>query len=807
FFIYKKETANASGDEIFIQIGSETNYYEYSINSSELDQVDPAEWHLIRINQIDDNKDGKPDRWSANDNFGAIKTVGNPSFSSISQIKVGVRTSANVSGIWETGEIWINEIHVADSWKKEGDAWRLNADLKWPGWFSTGGKRKSIDRNFQTFSGGIYNRDYLEDTAYFNLDRIRFLPIKTNLNRTRTVTPSVIDNQNELVSILEEGRVINYNGSVSASPNLRMFFSPVTRYVHQFNLLLPSISGTYSRNITDTHQIEKLEDKETLSGNANYNFPVRLQSFFPFMRGINVFPSNVSGNYSISNSFFYKSGKAKDSDTFLAIDSFNDYLVYFSTSNYNTLEITKAWSARAPFQFWRGFGFSPSYSLSEIEEKNKIFQPYGPEHEAYPKSANQKIAATSDLRIFAWLYPRMSYDINISENYDLSFSTANPAAVLFPSENKIIERRSNGNVTWNFQVKDVFRFKYTESLGFSSSYSQQDSDLYENVEKKYPIIGRLDSDKLWIRGNSLRKDLPTSATTYFIIKSIVEKDDSRLSGRYNPLEAFNFPNRISPFKTLSTNFTYTDSKENKYTGDWIRIYSILWPDFNVGLSQWEKFFYAEKWVSNSTLNFRHNKKVTTTVNTSEGKLLNYGSDLRFTIFKKFDLSFSGSLGTNQEMDLIENLLTKEGEATSLSSQAGFNITRWRFTVGYQFANNWEKDGTGKETQQLTTQTGTIKTHADMSFPRGLPIPFTNRTIPLKNRLVFDSTIKYVEKASPLNVEKDNTNQYSYNSTVDYEVSQNFRTAIGIGYSYLQNRHNDDENYHSIEASFKLTIQF
>jgi hypothetical protein len=49
--------------------------------------------------------------------------------------------------------------------------------------------------------------------------------------------------------------------------------------------------------------------------------------------------------------------------------------------------------------------------------------------------------------------------------------------------------------------------------------------------------------------------------------------------------------------------------------------------------------------------------------------------------------------------------------------------------------------------------------------------------------------------------------YNLNSNADYEVSSNFRAAMGLGYGYLMNRYDSDQNYSTIEASLKLTIQF
>ncbi|MCX5782543.1 MAG: hypothetical protein NT145_07600, partial [Elusimicrobia bacterium] len=297
FFVYSK---GATGDVFFIRAcGNDSNYYEYSVPITS----DWANnWHRIIIRQ--DGAAGRADHWVSMDSNGAIASVGSPSLNNINQIKVGVRTTGPKSG-----EIWVNDIFVTDSFKKEGQARKVNIDLTLPGskkigQMTVGGGRKEIERNFQTFSPGIYDRDYLEDNGRFifggvNVSGLNLFPISAQLSRVRTIQPSIVQSQNNLVSILDEGRVITYSGSGQTSMKL--------------GNKLPQFSGTYSRSITDTQQISRLEDRETVSGNMDYSNPLN----------VFVLPSGISANYSISNSFYkiYPSTKMIDSDTFLDVQT------------------------------------------------------------------------------------------------------------------------------------------------------------------------------------------------------------------------------------------------------------------------------------------------------------------------------------------------------------------------------------------------------------------------------------------------------------------------------------------------------
>lgn len=767
FFVYGK-SANAS-DTFFIQVGNDTNYYEYST------PVNWAGWRLVTVYQIDPT--GAKAGWAVNANGdtsditgAATRKVGSPSFQNITQIKLGVRTTGP-----RTGEIWVNEIHVAESNAKTGVAWRGNADFSVPGWGTFGGRRRSIGRDFQTFSAGIYNRDTLEDSVYGNVSRFSFMPLAGKFERSRTVTPSVLSTQNNLVSILDEGRVQSYNLSGSGSLNL--------------NRYLPRFSGQYVRSITDSQQIPRLEDKETISGTMDYDNPLRFA----------LLPTGLSGNYSISNSYFriYPSSRIIDTDDFLDYETFKKYL---DVVDYHTLEITESWGGRAPFQFWPGFTLTPSYNLQTVRQNDNDIK-YN-----YPKAKSQDAGFTSSIRLLPWFAPNVSYAINTRENYSLAYNTAT-ATPLLPAQTKYIERNANGEISWNFQARDVASYKYVQSLGFSSSLRIQNSDSYDNVPSTINPLGVDSLTKLWIDGTPLIDQLSPGTSSY-VLKSLVRRNDVRLSGRYNPFEAFDLTGRMTPVRTLSTNFTYTNSEEDSnILSNKKFVVTKVWPDLIVGVNQFERLIWADQWASDGQLTLRHQLKNVLTRGISESRNTMYGSDIRFNLVRKVDMNISFNTNSNLDNDLTRGLMTGKGENTTLSTQGAFNLGLWRFTLRYDRAFAWQKDGTGRFTSDLLTNTYSAQVYSDISFPRGLPLPFVNKTLPLTNRFIFNSAIKYVNLSSSLNVERDNTNTYGLTTSAEYEVSQNFRLSLGLAFNRVENRVQKDESYSTIEGSSRLTIQF
>lgn len=806
FFVnpYTYQTTGAGGDDrIFIRAGNEANYYEYSVPIKNLGNVDPVHgynWYMIRIFQY--GKTNKAEFWAVDPNGSTVSAsvvgsstsiVGSPSLQNITQVKIGVYANGPTGGY---REVWVDELHVNDVWAKVGHAWRVNTDFNVTGLGAFGGKRKLINRDFETFSGGIYNRDYIDDSSYVNLGLINWLPVNYTIGRTKTITPSVVQNQNDLLSLNDEGRVISYTESVGSSLNPGDPFQWASKSLFgsspNISRYFPRFGASYTRAITDSQQISRLQDDQTINTTADWPFPVKFA----------LFPTNISANYGITNSYFrvYPATRIIDTDDFEKTNFIDTpiYDKYKQIEDFHTRDISETYGLRAPFQFWDGLSFSPSYTLSTVREDNKDIN-YN-----FNKSASQNVASSLSWRVFNWFQPSFSFNSTISENYTITFNTTT-TPVVYPGQYKYIERNNSGEVAWNFQVRDMFRYKYTQSLGFSSSYRTQDSDSYDGVRSSYTVIGL---DKLWIRNTPLADQ---QTTGYFLaMKSLLRRDDVRLSGRYNPLEAFDFPYRLSPFKTLSTNFTYTNSDEHSMvTGTEKDSFTRIWPDVIFGLAEWEKLFSVERWLSGTQLNFSHQKKYSEIKKISNSTTNSYSSDARFYLLKKYDMSMGVAMTEGFDYDTvkIDPVLTNQSFSQSWNTQVGFYLGKWRFTTRLENSTAWGVSGTGIRTSDSKTTTFSTQVNSDMSFPGGVPIPFTKKVLPLTNRLIFNSGFNFTRKESALNVESSNTDTYGLNSTVDYEISSNFRSSFGLGYSRVLNREKSDENYSTIEANAKLTIQF
>ncbi len=777
FFVYAKDVA--VGDFIVFRAGgNDDNYFEYRIPVT----ADPSwqSWKLITINQTGK---GRSAGWQTSDPGAAISVVGTPSLEKVAQLTLGViSTDPGVSH-----QVWFNEIHVTGSKTIDGAAWKAGGSLRWGGSGAMGAvtagvSRKSIDRDFQTITAGVYNRDYLEDSAFVEFEGVKtqtlsILPVKAGLSRIRTVTPDVADNSSNLISIYEEGKVVNYTGYAETNLNL--------------GVDLPQISAQYSRSIIDSSEIEQIEDKEIITGSLVYNNPVT----FPLL------PTTVTANVRTANSYYkvYPSSPIGDSNAFLGLDSVKAYM---DLSDYHTLEQADMFSLKLPFKFSKGIVFSPSYLIDKVKEKNHDF----PTEVDYDKTLNQTIGASLMLGIVSWFSPTFTYSISTKENYDISSST-DPANLVVPGQKKYIERNGVGEVSWNLNAYDIAATDYIKSLTFSAYYRLQDSDSYDNVGKDFDSIG-FAMDKIWIRDNPLMDVLPSYSSSSYIVKSILNRDDIRISGRYLPFEAFKMKGMLSPLNSLSANFTYTEGSENSYvTGTMKDVYTQIWPELLIGMSGIERFFGNIKWMSDTQFNFKYQDKTITTYGVSYGESLMYGFDYRCKIKRKLDLYFSIENTDSAEDDYATLKSITDGISKKWIGQGAIDWGKWRFSLRYENEDAWQTNSLGKYSSQILKNSYLGQVNADMMFPAGIKIPIINKTLPLTNRLIFLSNIKYITQESDINVEQDNNTNYGFAASADYEVSKYFRFILGASWDRYDYTYNADLNYSDLTFSGKLTIQF
>ncbi|MDD5688324.1 MAG: hypothetical protein PHE88_10880 [Elusimicrobia bacterium] len=763
---------NNSGGAVFsMQIGADSAYYEHTI------VPDWVGWKKIVLELVDINKDAKPDTIIASE--GTIKVIGKPALTNISQIKLLVKNTTG-SKI-ENGEIWVDEIYLDEAWQMSGYAHRENADFSIPGWATFGAKYKYIDRDFQTLTTQIANRDYEEMSGYLNMPQIWFLkpsflnwisiPLNTSVSKILTVTPSAVQTgDTNLVSILDEGKVTTVTGNGSTSITIQKF---------------PRIGASYSKSITETNLTSQRDETNSYSGTFDYTNPLKLY----------VTPNDLSASYSRSNSYLGRPQRK--------VVNFGDLLG--QTTSWYFLTYTDNYSGRTSFtplnwmDDWIGIkpfsnlSLTPNYKYTITQERKRLIFD---EETKYPKNDSQAASLATSFRIFSWFQPAASYNSNINQTYNLITSTTGNVT----TNTKSIDRTAGGNVSVSLSSRDIINFKPMNSLSLNSSYEIADGDSYENVRNEIYIY-----NKLWIRDFMVFEDTGTKRRSYTI------SDTIRENARWAPFEFIDFQGRLTPIKSIMTTSAYSKTdRRNDTTGTTSRSVTLNWPDISAGISETEKFFFVEKYVTDTQVNLRYTKRITDDYAFSRkikyDQSIATSYDYRFNFIKKFDCFTSYSLTTNLSEDISQNRIMGDGKSQTAAFQVGYRYKDWRFTPRYDWQNNFEVDGTPKVTKDSVNQTYSVGVNYDVSKPILWKLPFSSIVIDLKNRFTLTSNLRYATNTDKI-VDVNNTDTYSLSLSGDYSISDNLQINLGSSGSYFKNRKRKQDNYYSFDISSSLTITF
>ncbi|MDR0723604.1 MAG: hypothetical protein LBF23_00240, partial [Endomicrobium sp.] len=180
---------------------------------------------------------------------------------------------------------------------------------------------------------------------------------------------------------------------------------------------------------------------------------------------------------------------------------------------------------------------------------------------------------------------------------------------------------------------------------------------------------------------------------------------------------------------------------------------------------------------------------------------------RFKFIRFFDLYFGLDNTDSQENDYTTHNMLYNGNGKKYACQGAFDLGKWRFSLRYENEHNWQKNAFGGYVSRVNKNTYLGQINLDTLMPAGLRIPIIKIFIPLRNRIIFTSNLKYIDQQSHVNVEKDNNTNYGVSLNTDYEVSKYFRFLLGLIWDRFEFRYNKNLNYQDISALSKLTFQF
>ena len=752
-FLLHGAGVGATGSRFFLKVGTQQNYDKITV------PVDYNGWRLISVKMVDTNGDGATDAFenvSDPDYNVQVESVRAPNglvnFREVSLILAGVEKS-NATG--SSGEVWLNVIHLADAIKLVGDAYKGDVVVRLDEWGSAGAKYVHKDSNFETPLSVSKQQKTTQEEYFVKMTRIKEFPMQANLMRSTVTTPVVSDSTNyNTVTMLDKGRVQKETAVVRGD------------FIKQG---LPQIGLEYTQDRADYNLMKRKDDSHTYGATLTHT--------------VGAFKNIQAGYHYTTSSIDYARERHLESDSY-----------------YNTDENTQKVNAKVTYQPNNSFNFTPSYSLSKSKEDRT--QHKNQEDLHYPKALNQNTGFNSTWKVTKWFAPSVSYNITTQENNNLSAKKSvkkidGASATFGIGQVKTVNRNSDGGVTLTLSGSEILpQSKLFNTLVVSSSYRLQDADAWDDVDSGF------DSRKeLWIRGSF--KD----AGRFGYRRSMTLRDTFMSTQRWSPLAKYKLDGALAPWQTLTVinNFSKT-VQNNEQTGTKYDSTSMTLPDLTVSISDWEKFFYAGNWLSSTNLKLRYSLVKQKNIGTDEQNNKQYGGDLRFMLFRFFDTVLNYTRHETDTWDVRGNYSLQRTLDNDVSAQTSFYVGAMRITpkVLYNTHDKWLVRGRISESYKQWIPS--LNLRWDFNLPRGWNLPFINRTYRTTNRVIWNTTLSYTDKKSPVEV-KDNYRLFDATSSLDYEMSQNLRFTLSGGLSIMDHAYVESEDYTAYHVAANVTVQF
>ncbi len=753
-FLLHGAGSGATGTQFYLKVGTQQNYDKVIV------PVDYDGWHLISLKMVDTNGDGISDTFqNASDESYRVEVSskrtnhGQVNFREVSLILAGVEKS-NAAG--SSGEVWLNVIHLAEAITLTGDAYKGDVVVRLDEWGSAGAKYMHKDANFETPLAVSKEQKTTQEEYFVKIDRIKEFPMEANLTRSTVTTPVIGDSTNyNTTSLLDKGRVKKETAVVRGEFKKER---------------LPNIGLEYTQDSTTYDAMKRKDKSHTYGATLNH----------------------TAGSFKNIQAGYHYTTSSIDYDRTRHIESAGTY--------YNTDEDTQKMNAKVTYQPNNNFTFTPTYSLTKSTEDRTKYEETTDKSWHYPKAMHQNTGFNSTWKITKWLAPSVSYNITTQENNNLNekISVRDRNKKFGIGDVKTINRNSDGGVTLTLSGNELIpNNKLFNTLVISSSYRMQDADTWDDVDSGF------DSRKeLWIRNRSLK-----DVGSFGYRRSMTLRDTFISTQRWSPLAKYNLSGALAPLQTMTiiNNFSKV-LQNNEQTGTKYDSTSMTLPDVTVSISDWEKFFYAGRWLSTTNLKLRYSQVKQTNIDIDEQKNTQYGGDLRFMLFRTFDTVLTYTRHETEKWDLRNHYSAERTLDDDVSAQTSFYIGAMRVTpkVLYNTHNKWLVQG--RISEKYTQWIPSLNLRWDFNLPRGFTLPFLNRVYRTTNRIIWNTTISYTDKKSPVEV-KDNYHLFDATSSLDYEMSQNLRLTLSGGVSVMDHAYVESEDYTAYHVAANVTVQF
>lgn len=788
FFLFNK-----TGGNVIFKLRAYTdnnNYFEYSTSTLNL----PINvWTKFSIDQVDLNYDNIPDEWDikeGNPSGGICKRVGNASLQAITKIEIIL---LNATPFPQQGIIYVNDIFLSDSWKRKGIARKLELNMSIPGWINFGGRTRSVDRNFETFTSAITNQDNITNSGYLNFVRLNFMPMNFQGRQEQTITPSAIES-GDLISSIDEGKKIYTEGSFDTSINISK---------------LPQLGFNYTKSLSSTTALSRTDMKDTYRTTLSYRNP--LSKYIP-LESVSLgygeekfllYPWNVdfttytiiptvdntrSVNLNIPFNFWNLltlNLSLGTGHTFTELRIFNrkidDDLIVPQLSNNDVLD------------YYNKLTFFSFYNLQKTYEI--YYTSYSIVISSYEKRTEWNTDLNSTINIIPFFKPNLGYKINVVEDYNYSAST----------KTKDVTRNTTGSYGVSFMPKDIFNIKPIQSLRLYYNFSLTAGDKYEKLPKDFPMIDFYSMKNL----NLLWYKTEIATTTIFRTR-FFERKEQRVQSSWKLFEGVPFKGPITFLNKTDLNLSYSDAIEEKEeTQTKIYTYTKVWPDLTssfYGIEDIAQYVVKKQDVVKDTkLDLNYTYRTVEIKKISFEKNIRHREMLSFNLFKEYQILSSYENIFSDVYSYILDLITSKSYTDIIALQVGLPFFGQRLTPRYEYRKDYAEDSKKLPTQNLTTHTLSLSYYADI-VPKQR-INFFGKILPLQNRLRINSTLQYVRKESSIDIGKTNTDQISISSKADYDISKYINVSLGLGGNANINRVTKTETNYSYFIEGQVIIRF
>lgn len=757
FLFYNNGNIDAD-TKFYIRLESDSNNY----SEVEIPLDSKNAWHLYSLKLIDTDGDNIPNRWENASSYDAtVDNLGSVNFKRISSVKVGLRTTNPAA----QGEVWLDDIFLAESVVSVGNAYMGEAKVDVDNWFEVSGKVKYMDDKFQTPVTAATNQKFTEQNYALKIKRIKDLPVTATYYKSNITTPDVLNSANNTISVLDQGEVTKDKGTVKAE------------YI---GAAMPRIAAEYVFENADYQKLKRSDNKQTYSVNMDYNAPLQ-----------NSFVKTLNANTALKNS---------------KINYSDQVILQNAASYYDTDEQTQSYGFKLALQPWEGASLVPSYSLAMVDEERHAYNAsiLAFNSKKYSKSANQQVGVTGAFRINKWLAPTASYTIRTNETNNLSpltYSTYQGSSKVTYDfdigEVKSIDRSAEGNVALNLNGKEIFsNSKLLAGFTLSGAYKMQDGDTWANVKDSYNSL-----DEIWIR-NSLGVKAP-----YTYRSNLTLRDTYTASMRWVPFREYGFDGRLSPLKkiTISNNFSKA-YQTNEDTGSMYKTETTTLPDLVLNMDEMEKFVSdSNDYFTNVSTKLKYSFVSSDIVGTKEKDTTAYGGDLRFMLLNYFDTTFTYTEQKLSQTDSIAHAPLEDYLRRDFSGQTSFMYGRLRFTPKVNYIYDIKTERENVLTSRVEEIVPSLNLRADFNLPYGIKIPFITRQYLMTNRIIWNSNVSFSRRRSF--TVSENRDLFTASTSVDYEISKNIRLTLSAGFEKFKHIYLPEESYTAYNAGTLLTIQF